>query len=60
MQPIEDYRIVRSNDLIAFQEKVTEYLKQGYELYGNPYAHGEDQCQAIVKFKSADKERSGF
>jgi hypothetical protein len=54
MQPIDEYRIIRSNDPIEFEDRVIERLKLGYELYGYPYVQGNMQCQAIVKFKQTE------
>ncbi len=52
-QPKEEYKLVTGKESSNFNERVTELLQQGYELYGSPALsfNGEQvvAAQALVK-----------
>ncbi len=57
MNAIEEYTTIVAVDSKELDAKVTELLKKGFELYGNPYlAQGPDRFglfQALVRGKAA-------
>ena len=52
-QAKEEYKLITGKESSGFSERVTELLKQGYELYGSPALSfdGEQMvvAQALVK-----------
>jgi hypothetical protein len=52
-QPSEKYKLITGKDDAKFCARITEYLENGYELYGSPSIafNGEHMvvAQAIVK-----------
>ena len=50
---IINYFLVGENCEVAIGNHVTEFLKRGWELYGNPYSSedGWNYCQAMVQYE---------
>ncbi|HEY5770878.1 MAG TPA: DUF1737 domain-containing protein [Terrimicrobium sp.] len=51
MQKVSDYKIITSGSADEVQKSVTTDLKNGYELYGPPFAGNNWIGQAIVKYE---------
>lgn len=53
-----EYKIAEGEFSSGLTEKVNEYLKEGWELYGNPYSSegGYIHYQAIIKRNKDKKE----
>lgn len=57
---IVEYKMFGFFDIDAFNDVVSSYLEDGWELYWNPF-HWDDKiincgyrCQAMVKYESLD------
>lgn len=46
-----EYKTVAANSSETLDKAVNQALKEGYELYGAPYALGESLCQALKRSK---------
>lgn len=53
LQKIEQYQLLTGKDNADFNERVTELLQQGFELYGSPAVSFDGEqtvvAQALVK-----------
>lgn len=49
MGKIIEYKLVTASNTANFDDTINDELKNGYELYGNPYYNLTYHCQAMVK-----------
>lgn len=62
---IQDYRLLGYNLPHNLEETVQNYIKQGYQPYGNPFVDGDHYYQAVVKYQqdtiiTAEQEEQAF
>lgn len=51
---IQDYRLLGYNLPHNLEETVQNYIKQGYQPYGNPFVDGDHYYQAVVKYQTME------
>ena len=59
MQKVSDYKIITSGSADEVRKSVNEDLKNGYELYGPPFAGNNWIGQAIVKYERSTHHQFG-
>jgi hypothetical protein len=59
MQKVVHYKIVSHADISEVEVIVNEYLKEGYELCGYPFAVSTSVGQAIVKSEATQSSDKG-
>jgi hypothetical protein len=47
-QNMKEYKIINSS-IITLNTEVTNYLREGWQLYGNPFGEGNLLYQAITR-----------
>jgi len=56
---ITDYKMICQENSLDFESGCMEFIKDGYQLYGNPFSIGSPDgryglCQAMVKYKETE------
>ncbi len=46
-----EYKLVSHVRIECFDQRVKQFLTDGWELYGHPFSTGLSVCQAMVKIK---------
>ena len=56
MKKVIEYRLVHETLTPYFNKTINEYIKDGWEPYGSPFADGNFKCQGMVKY---EEEKDG-
>ena len=51
MKKVIEYRLVHETLTPYFNKTINEYIKDGWEPYGSPFADGNFKCQGMVKYE---------
>jgi hypothetical protein len=49
MKTTIEYRLISEQRFSALETEVNKLLNEGYQLYGNPYAINDYNCQALTR-----------
>ncbi|EDM29715.1 potassium transporter peripheral membrane component [Lentisphaera araneosa HTCC2155] len=53
---VKDYKVVFNVEGEAFDNLVTECLNDGWELYGNPWAHQESGNPIVTLYQAISRD----